>query len=215
VPCCGNCGELVFDYGADEQIEQAFQDALKERKSAPVAAAASSARRPEEREQAEDREREVEVRNTIEDVMATLQRTLPDMQSLEAETGETVDARVLATIQQLAERVNQLTAAVNQLRRDVDDLRQRGTAAGGQAAAAPQGTTSRSEQDGGFEALRRQLDQAIASRGLAPDRRDRVIWDGPQGRMPVVIIRRGAQNHRVLFPDGKDDKVPASELSPM
>jgi hypothetical protein len=71
------------------------------------------------------------------------------------------------------------------------------------------------QPDSDFEVLRRQLDQVITSRGLSPARRDRAIWNGRQGRVPVVIIRRGAQNHRVLFPDGTDDKVPVSELSPM
>ncbi len=66
-----------------------------------------------------------------------------------------------------------------------------------------------------FEALQRKLDQAIASRGLSPSPRDRAVWTGPRGRIPVVVLRRGAQNHRVLFPDGTDDKVPVSELSPV
>jgi len=29
LPCCGNCGERIFDYKAEEQINQAYQDQIK------------------------------------------------------------------------------------------------------------------------------------------------------------------------------------------
>lgn len=141
-----------------------------------------------------------------EDAVTELQRNLAAMEQLLPHQGETMDDRVFTTVQELIKKVDQLTGAVNQLRREVDELKAHG--GGTNAPPSPPSQT--------FEDLRRQLEECIASRGLRPVSQNRVVWNSPnKGKIPVLIIRRGAQNHRVLFPDGTDDTVPVTELGPL
>jgi hypothetical protein len=58
--------------------------------------------------------------------------------------------------------------------------------------------------------LHARLDELSVPRG----QRDVMAWTHAGRRIPVCIRNRCETNHRVVFPDGKDDKVSVDEHSP-
>ena len=68
-----------------------------------------------------------------------------------------------------------------------------------------------SEQDIGRirEAMRKRKIGLVDTRGRE---RLRFLVRGNQ-RVPVAILNRGNQNHRVLFPDGRDGKIGVDDLN--
>lgn len=58
--------------------------------------------------------------------------------------------------------------------------------------------------------LHSELDKRSVPRG----KREISAWTRGGRRLPVCIQNRGEKNHRVVFPDGKDDTVAIEELSP-
>jgi uncharacterized protein YukE len=159
-----------------------------------------------ERIKAEELKKDAERREEqAEDTVTELQRSLAAMQQLLPCQGETMDDKMLANVRELINKVDQLTGAVNQIRQEVDELKLR---CGGTSGPTPPPSET-------FDDLKRQLEQCIESRGLKPESRNRFVWNSPKGRIPVLVIRRGAQNHRVLFPDCTDDTVPVNQLSPL
>lgn len=50
----------------------------------------------------------------------------------------------------------------------------------------------------------------LARQGIDGTNKSRAIWHNDGIDVPVIILRRGAANHRVLLPDGTNAKVPTS-----
>jgi hypothetical protein len=59
-----------------------------------------------------------------------------------------------------------------------------------------------------------KLDARLDERHVPRGQRVVMAWKSAGRRVPVCILIRGEKNHRVMFPDGKDDKVSVEELSP-
>ncbi len=59
-----------------------------------------------------------------------------------------------------------------------------------------------------------QLHARLDERNVARGQREVMAWTRSGRTIPVCILNRGEKNHRVMFPDGKDDKVSVDELSP-
>lgn len=179
-------------------------------------------RRRTEAERREDEEHEqrikAEKRKTeLEEAVVDLETILAQIPELNAITGEPMDDKIMAVIQQLITkavqplitRVNDLTGAVNQLRQKVDELTK-------EDPPPPPG--------GDFQELRRKLKAAMERRGIPPGSKEVFVWDNGFERIPVIILGRGTANHRVLFPEkrkGKkgdfveDDTVPVGQLEPL
>jgi len=115
----------------------------------------------------------------------------------------------MPTIDQLIQLLDKATAQLTKLQGQVKELDRRVQKLESGQLPPPTPTPPPLQPD--FEKLKELLVQALASRGLSGKKI--VVWKQKSGkRIPVAILREGQANHRVLFPNGKDDKVLVAEL---